>query len=125
MLKAKIHQAIVTEANLYYVGSITLDSHILKELELYPNEKVTVVNINNGARLDTYVIPGIAHSGVCCLNGAAARHFHPGDKIIVMSYCLVDKKEALLHRPKIAFMQDNNQINKIEYNESENTLYTG
>lgn len=122
MLKAKIHKATVTEANLYYVGSITIDSVILDKLGLHENQHVHVVNINNGTRLETYIIRGEANSGTICLNGAAARFFHQGDKIIVMCYCLIDEKEAKMHKPKIALMTEHNQIETLVDHELANTL---
>nr|MBO2470846.1 aspartate 1-decarboxylase [Bacillota bacterium] len=89
MMKAKIHRATVTEANLNYVGSITIDADILDAVDILPNEKVQVVNNHNGARFETYVIPGPRGSGVICLNGAAARLVQPGDVIIIISYALM------------------------------------
>lgn len=119
MLKAKIHKATVTEANLYYVGSITIDGNILDKLGLYEYEKVHVVNINNGSRIETYIIRGENNSGVFCLNGAAARFFHNGDKIIVMGYCQLDAAAAKQHKPKIAIMNDENKIeNLVDYEEA-------
>lgn len=121
MLKAKIHQATVTEANLYYVGSITIDSVILDSLGFFENEHVHVVNINNGTRIETYIIRGEANSGTICLNGAAARFFHQGDKIIIMGYCLIDNEKAKTHKPKIAFMDKNNKILTLVDHEEANT----
>ena len=112
MLKAKIHQAHVTEANLYYRGSITIDGLILDKLGLYENEQVHVVNINNGSRIETYIIRGQETSGVICLNGAAARFFHPGDKVIIMAYCLINNEAARTHKPKIALINEHNQDRK-------------
>lgn len=125
MLKAKIHQAVVTEANLYYVGSITVDSVILDSLGMHENEHVHVVNINNGTRIETYIIRGEANSGVICLNGAAARFFHPGDKIIVMAYCLLDNDEASKHKPKIAFLDGKNKITELTNHELANSYTDG
>lgn len=122
MLKAKIHQATVTEANLYYVGSITIDGAILDALGLYENEQVHVVNINNGSRIETYIIRGEPGSGVICLNGAAARFFHQGDKVIVMAYCLIDNKNAPNHKPKIALINDKNQLAELIDHETANTI---
>lgn len=121
MLKAKIHQATVTEANLYYVGSITIDGKILDKLGLYEYEQVHVVNINNGSRIETYIIRGRDESGVFCLNGAAARFFHEGDKIIVMSYCQIEDSHAKNHQPKIALMNENNRVASIVDHELANT----
>ena len=121
MLKAKIHQATVTEANLYYVGSITIDGDILDKLGLFENEQVHVVNINNGSRIETYIIRGKEGSGVFCLNGAAARFFHEGDKIIVMSYCQIENSKAKNHHPKIAIMDEKNQMASIVDHELANS----
>lgn len=110
MLKAKIHRATVTEANLNYVGSITVDKHLLQESGILPFEKVQVVNINNGERFETYTIEGEAHSGVMCLNGAAARLVQPGDKVIVMAYAQMTPEEAKTHKPTILLMDDRNNI---------------
>jgi aspartate 1-decarboxylase len=110
MMKAKIHRATVTEANLNYVGSITIDEAILERVDILPNEKVQIVNNNNGARFETYVIPGERGSGVICLNGAAARLVQPGDKVIIISYAIMDEAEVRTHRPKIAIMNDDNRI---------------
>jgi aspartate 1-decarboxylase len=103
VLKSKIHQVTVTEANLYYVGSITIDEELMDAANLIENEKVTVVNINNGERLDTYVIKGDRNSGVVCLNGPAARKCQPGDVVVIMSYAQMDFKEAKGFKPAIVF----------------------
>ncbi|MGD8189243.1 aspartate 1-decarboxylase [Brevibacillus ginsengisoli] len=113
MMKAKIHRATVTEANLNYVGSITIDKKILDALDLLPNEKVQIVNNNNGARLETYIIEGEPGSGVICLNGAAARLVQPGDVVIIISYAMMTDEEARTHQPKVAIMGENNQIVEI------------
>jgi aspartate 1-decarboxylase len=110
MMKAKIHRATVTEANLNYVGSITIDKSILDELDILPNEKVQIVNNNNGARLETYVIEGEPGSGVICLNGAAARLVQPGDTVIIISYVMLTDEQARKHKPRIAIMDENNKI---------------
>jgi aspartate 1-decarboxylase len=109
MMKAKIHRATVTEANLNYVGSITIDEALLELVDILPNEKVQVVNNNNGARLETYVIPGERGSGVICLNGAAARLVQPGDTVIIIAYALMTDEEARRHRPKVAIMGADNK----------------
>lgn len=109
MMKSKIHRATVTEANLNYVGSITIDEDLMEAADLWENEKVQVVNINNGARLETYVIPGPRGSGVICLNGAAARHAQPGDKVIIISYALMTEEEAREYRPRIVLMGEGNR----------------
>jgi aspartate 1-decarboxylase len=113
MMKAKIHRAIVTEANLNYVGSITIDKTILDALDILPNEKVQVVNNNNGARLETYVIEGEPGSGVICLNGAAARLVQPGDVVIIIAYAMMTDEEARTHKPRVAIMGENNRIETI------------
>lgn len=123
VLRTKIHRATVTEANLNYIGSITIDQHLMESIGLYENEKVQVVNINNGARIETYVITGTNNSGVCCLNGAAARHFHAGDKIIIMSYAWINENDYSSYKPKIIFVDDNNQIEKIAHSETHSTKY--
>lgn len=113
MMNAKIHRATVTEANLNYVGSVTIDTDILDAVDILPNEKVQIVNNNNGARLETYVIPGPRGSGVICLNGAAARLVQPGDKVIIIAYCQMTNEEAKKHHPKVAIMNDKNEIVEI------------
>ncbi|MEF3308201.1 aspartate 1-decarboxylase [Paenibacillus sp. GYB004] len=110
MMKSKIHRATVTEANLNYIGSITIDEDLMDLVELLPNEKVQVVDNNNGARLETYVIPGPRGSGVICLNGAAARLVHPGDTVIIISYALMTGEQAKAHKPKIAIMGEDNKV---------------
>jgi aspartate 1-decarboxylase len=103
VLKSKIHRVTVTEANLNYLGSITIDEDLMDAAGLIENEKVQVVNINNGERLDTYVITGGRGTGVICLNGPAARKVVVGDVVIIMSYAMVEVKEAKSHRPVIIF----------------------
>lgn len=110
MMKGKIHRARVTEANLNYVGSITIDEDILDAVDMLPNEKVQIVNNNNGARLETYIIPGKRGSGVVCLNGAAARLVQEGDVVIIISYGLITNEEAKTFQPKVAIMDENNRI---------------
>ncbi|PYI54883.1 aspartate 1-decarboxylase [Paenibacillus flagellatus] len=110
MMKSKIHRATVTEANLNYVGSITIDEDLMDLVEILPNEKVQVVDNNNGARLETYVIPGPRGSGVICLNGAAARLVHPGDTVIIISYAMMTHEEAKAHKPRIAIMGADNRV---------------
>ncbi|HJV46398.1 MAG TPA: aspartate 1-decarboxylase [Bacillota bacterium] len=110
MLKAKLHRATVTEANLNYVGSITIDLDLLEKVDILPNELVQIVNNNNGARLETYVIPGPRGSGTICLNGAAARLVQPGDKVIIMSYCQLTNEEIKGHYPKIAILDEQNKM---------------
>ena len=103
VVKSKIHRVTVTEANLNYIGSITIDQDLLDAANLIPNEKVSIVNNNNGERLDTYVIPGERGSGVICLNGAAARQVQPGDVVIIMSYAMMDFEEAKHFKPAVIF----------------------
>jgi aspartate 1-decarboxylase len=108
MFKSKLHQMKVTEANLHYEGSITIDEELLDEAGILPYEKVQVVNITNGARLETYTIPGEAGSRVCCLNGAAARKTQVGDRIIIISYADMSPEEAKDFQPKVVIVDENN-----------------
>lgn len=110
MYKSKIHKARVTEANLEYVGSITIDKNLMEAADILPNEKVQVVNNNNGARLETYVIEGEPGSGVICLNGAAARLVQPGDTVIIIAYCMISDADARSLKPKVVFVNEKNQI---------------
>ncbi|MGZ9584076.1 aspartate 1-decarboxylase [Paenibacillus marinisediminis] len=109
MMKSKIHRATVTEANLNYVGSITIDERLMELADIWPNEKVQIVNNNNGARLETYVIKGARDSGVICLNGAAARLVQPGDNVIIISYAGMTNEEAKQYEPKVVFVDDQNK----------------
>lgn len=118
MLKSKIHRAKVTEANLNYVGSITIDEALMEAADVLPNEQVQIVNNNNGARFETYVIRGPRGSGVICLNGAAARLVHEGDRIIIISYAVVDNQEAALFKPRVIFVDDKNGISEISSEEN-------
>jgi aspartate 1-decarboxylase len=113
MMKSKIHKATVTESNLQYVGSITIDIALLEAADILPNEKVQVVNNNNGARLETYVIPGERNSGVICLNGAAARQVQVGDQVIIISYAMLTDEAAHKYNPKVVFVNDVNLQTKI------------
>ncbi|MCL3852942.1 MULTISPECIES: aspartate 1-decarboxylase [Parabacteroides] len=103
VVKSKIHRVTVTEANLNYIGSITIDADLLDAANLIPNEKVAIVNNNNGERFETYIIKGERGSGVICLNGAAARKAQPGDIIIIMSYAMMDFEEAKTFKPAVVF----------------------
>lgn len=123
LMNGKIHRATVTEANLNYVGSITIDRDILDAVGMVPNEKVQVVNNNNGARFETYIIEGERGSGVICVNGAAARLVQPGDIVIIISYALVPEEKISSHKPKIAIMAENNKIKEIIHYEPEATAY--
>lgn len=122
MMNGKIHRARVTEANLNYVGSITIDEDLLDAVGMVPNEKVQIVNNNNGARLETYIIPGERGSGVVCLNGAAARLVQQGDVVIIISYVLVPEEKVASHKPKVAIMDENNQIVELIHAEPANTI---
>jgi aspartate 1-decarboxylase len=122
MMKAKIHRAIVTEANLNYVGSITIDEDLIELVDMYPNEKVQIVNNNNGARLETYIIPGPRGSGVICLNGAAARLVQTGDTVIIISYAMMTEEEAQKHQPVIAIMGENNKVAQLLKEEIHSTV---
>ncbi|MCC5800429.1 aspartate 1-decarboxylase [Rossellomorea vietnamensis] len=122
MMSGKIHRATVTEANLEYVGSITIDQDILDAVGMMANEKVQIVNNNNGARLETYIIPGERGSGVICLNGAAARLVQKGDIVIIISYKLVAEEMVHDHMPKVAIMGENNQVIDMIGTEPEATI---
>ncbi len=122
LMNAKIHRASVTEANLNYVGSITIDSDILDAVGMVENEKVQIVNNNNGARLETYIIPGERGSGVFCVNGSAARHVQVGDIIIVIAYAMMSTEEMKTHTPKVAIMNEHNQIKELIYQEPAMTV---
>ena len=110
LLKAKLHRATVTEANLNYTGSITIDKTLLEQSGILVWEKVSVVNNNNGQRFETYVIEGEAGSGTVCLNGAAARLVQPGDKIIIMAYVSLSPEEAKEHKPGVFILDEDNRI---------------
>ncbi|WP_396080511.1 aspartate 1-decarboxylase [Enterococcus gilvus] len=112
MLKGKIHRATVTQAELNYVGSITIDEGLMEASNIIEYEKVQIADVNNGNRFDTYVIAGPRNSGLICLNGAAARCVSVGDKIIIMSYCQIESEEAKLAKPYVVLVDDNNQIEK-------------
>ncbi len=110
--KSKIHRGTITEANLNYVGSITIDEALMEAANIIEGEKVQIVNNNNGERLETYVIKGERGSGVLCLNGAAARKAEVGDTVIIISYALMDVEEAKSFQPSVVFPDENNQIVK-------------
>ena len=112
VLKSKIHRATVTEANLNYIGSITIDEDLMDAANIIANERVYIVDNNNGERLDTYVIPGKRGSGGVCLNGAAARKVQPGDVVIIMAYATMEFEEAKTFKPTVVF--PNTQTNRIE-----------
>lgn len=117
MFKSKIHRATVTEANLNYMGSITIDEALMEAADILPNEKVQVVNNNNGARFDTYVIKGPRDSGVVCLNGAAARMVQPGDVVIIISYTTLTLREARTYKPIVVMVDDKNRIIEVKRDE--------
>jgi len=112
VMKSKIHRARVTQAELNYVGSITIDEDLMDEADIIANEKVQIVNNNNGARLETYVIPGARGTGTICLNGAAARLVQVGDIVIIISYAHMSREEAKAHQPRLVFPDDNNKLIK-------------
>ncbi|MED1205023.1 aspartate 1-decarboxylase [Heyndrickxia acidicola] len=122
MMNGKIHRATVTEANLNYIGSITIDQDILDAVGMVANEKVQIVNNNNGARLETYIISGERGSGVICLNGAAARLVQVGDTVIIISYALVPEEKVSEHKPRIALLDQNNSIKEMISYEPESTV---
>ncbi|WP_051069963.1 aspartate 1-decarboxylase [Balneola vulgaris] len=113
MFKSKLHQMVVTEANLMYEGSITIDQDLLDAADLLPYEKVQVVNITNGSRLETYTIPGERGSRICCLNGAAARLTQVGDRVIIISYAEMTPEEAKNHKPTVVVVDENNDPKQI------------
>lgn len=112
MLKAKIHRAAVTEANLNYVGSITIDRTLLDAAGIFEYEQVQVLDINNGQRFETYVIAGPPDSGTICLNGAAARLVQVGDKVIIIAYCQIDAAAVINHQPQVVFVDELNRLTK-------------
>lgn len=117
MMKSKIHCATVTEANLNYVGSITIDEDLLTEVDILPHEKVQIVNNNNGERFETYVIPGERGSGVICLNGAAARLVQKDDIVIIIAYASVKESELPTFKPKVALVDKNNKLDRLIHQE--------
>ncbi|HSZ34678.1 MAG TPA: aspartate 1-decarboxylase [Puia sp.] len=108
ILKSKVHRVVITEANLNYIGSLTLDEDLMDAANLIENEKVQVVNVNNGARIETYLISGKRKSGICCLNGPAARYGAVGDIVIVISYARMDIEEARKFKPSVVFPKEGN-----------------
>ena len=113
MLKSKIHRAVITQAELNYVGSVTIDEDLMDAAGLYEYEHVHIVNVNSGSRIETYVIAGERGSGVICLNGAAARSGQKGDLVIIMSYAAMTPDEIKTHRPKVVFVGDKNEIVRV------------
>ena len=110
VLKSKVHRVVITEANLNYVGSLTLDEELMDAANMIENEKVQVVNVNNGDRLETYLIKGKRGSGICCLNGPAARRGMVGDVVIVISYASMDFEEAKKFKPSVVFPNEGNKL---------------
>lgn len=110
MLTSKIHRATVTQADLHYVGSVTVDAHLMDAADLLPGEQVAIVDVTNGARLETYVIPGERGSGVLGINGAAAHLVHVGDLVILIAYGLMDDAEAKGHEPRVVFVDADNRV---------------
>jgi aspartate 1-decarboxylase len=110
MFKSKIHRAVITQAELYYQGSLTIDEELMEAADLLPYEKVSVVNVNNGERFETYVITGERGSGVICLNGAAARKGSVGDEVIIISYASMTNEEARAYKPAIVMVDKRNRI---------------
>ena len=109
MLKSKIHRATITESNVDYMGSITLDEQLMDAANIVEYEKVLVANLSNGSRVETYVIPGKWGSGVVCTNGGAALHNRVGDKVLIMSFCALEDREVKKHRARIVFVDDKNR----------------
>ncbi len=113
MLKSKIHRAVITQAELNYVGSITIDEALMEAAGLYEYERVHISNVNSGSRIETYVIAGERGSGVICLNGAAARSGQKGDRLIIMAYANMSPEEIKNHHPKVVFVGDDNEIIRV------------
>ncbi|WP_024859352.1 aspartate 1-decarboxylase [Ruminococcus flavefaciens] len=113
MLKSKIHRAVITQAELNYVGSVTIDEELMEAAGLYEYERVHISNVNSGSRIETYVIAGKRGSGVICLNGAAARSGQKGDHVIIMAYANMTPEEIKTHRPKVVFVSDNNEVVRV------------
>ena len=114
MLKSKIHRAIVTDCNLHYAGSITIDAELMEEADLLPHEMVHVLDVDNGSRFETYVIEGAYGSREMCVNGAAARLVQPGDRVIVVSYGIYSQPELDLHEPRVVHVDDDNRILRVD-----------
>ena len=125
MLKSKIHRATVTQSELNYVGSITIDEELMEASGIFEYEKVQIADVDNGNRFETYVIAGEIGSGVICLNGAAARCVKTGDKVIIMSYALMSPEEVKNNPPKVVFVDDENKITKVSHYEKHGQLFEG
>lgn len=122
MLKGKIHRATVTQAELNYVGSITVDTELMKAAGIMEYQMVQIVDVENGSRFETYTIAGEAGSGIICLNGAAARMVQPGDHIIIMAYAQLDENEVKNHQPNVVLVDDHNKIIKVAHYEKHGKL---
>ena len=122
ILKSKIHRAVVTQAELNYVGSITIDESLMEASGIYEYEKVQIADVDNGARFETYVIAGEAGSGIICLNGAAARMVSAGDKVIIMSYAQMSPEEIKEHPPKVVIVDGENRITSVTHYEKHGEL---
>ena len=123
LLKSKIHRAVVTEANLQYVGSITIDPNLMRAADLIEYEKVLVANVDNGQRLETYVITGEAGKGDICLNGAAARLVSPGDRVIIMAFAQVEEPAPTDWQPTVVFVDERNRIMQVAHAETAKTTF--
>lgn len=117
MLKAKLHRATVMQADINYVGSVTIDSDLLEKSGILSGEKVQIVNLNNGERFETYTIKGKAGSGVICLNGAAARLVQVGDRVIIIAYAMMDENEAKTYKPVVLVLDEKNKVVKTKHEE--------
>ena len=122
MLKGKIHRAVVKQAELNYVGSITIDPKFMEAAGILEYEQVQIVDVENGNRFETYTIDGEPGSGMICLNGAAARQVQVGDHVIIMAYCQMDAKEAADHKPKVVFVDEENHISRVSNYEKHGQL---
>ncbi len=122
MLKGKIHRAVVKQAELNYVGSITIDPKLMEAAGILEYEQVQIVDVENGNRFETYTIDGEPGSGMICLNGAAARQVQVGDPVIIMAYCQMDAKEAADHKPKVVFVDEENHISRVSNYEKHGQL---
>lgn len=121
MFKSKLHRATITQADINYVGSVTIDSDLLENSGILPGEKVQIVDINNGERFETYTIAGDAGSGIICINGAAARLVQVGDKVIIIAYALMDEKEAKTFQPTVLVLDEKNKLIRTKHEEVHGT----
>lgn len=121
MFKSKLHRATITQADLDYVGSVTIDRELLAESGILPGEKVQILNLSNGERFETYTIEGAAGSGTICINGAAARLVQVGDKVIIIAYALMDENEAKTFAPTVIVLDEKNRIVRIKHEEIHGT----